>query len=294
MRRAGDLPRDDDVLRRRQRPVLPSAACTTAATSSTAGTDTAPSANSPAACGSEYVLHDATRLERSCTRNACRSGARESLGIGRGTRRSHVGSEQCSNFLYATDFHNGKVDVFDAQFRKVAAPGGFVDPALPAGYAPFGIQAVSFVPAGATAPTTVIVVTYAQHVPENLDLEIKGPGLGLVNVFDANGTLIRNLVGVGAQLNAPWGVVLAPATFGSLGSMLLIGNFGDGAIHAFDPNTGAFVDTVKDAAGQPIVLEGLWGLAFGNDALGQPASSLFFAAGIGAETAGLYGRIDLR
>jgi uncharacterized protein (TIGR03118 family) len=199
-----------------------------------------------------------------------------------------IASNGAANFLYATDFHNGKVDVFDAQFRKVTAPGGFADPQLPAGYAPFGIQAVQL------AEVTVIVVTYAQHAPENLDLEVKGAGLGFVNLFDANGTLIRTLVGAGTQLNAPWGVVLAPATFGSLSNMLLIGNFGDGAIHAFDPNTGAFVDTIKDAMGQPIVLEGLWGLTFGNEAFGQPASTLFFAAGIGAEAAGLYGRIDLR
>src|SRR5688572_10617248 len=199
-----------------------------------------------------------------------------------------IASNGIANLLYAADFHNGKVDVFDAQFQKTTVSGGFVDPQLPLGYAPFGIQAVQLEGA------TLIVVTYAQHTPDNLDEDVKGPGLGLVNVFDANGTLLRHLVGVGLQLNAPWGVALAPASFGSISNMLLIGNFGDGVIHAYDPNSGTFVDTIKDPSGQPIVIEGLWGLIFGNDANGQPASTLFFAAGIAAETAGLYGRIELQ
>lgn len=198
-----------------------------------------------------------------------------------------IASNGVANFLYATDFQNGKVDVFDGAFHKVPVPGGFADPDLPAGYAPFGIQAVTL------AEVTVIVVTYAQHAPENLGQEVPGPGLGLVNVFDTNGTLLRHLVAPGGNLNAPWGVVLAPATLGSLSNMLLIGNFGDGLIHAFDPNTGAFVDTVKDATGQPIATPGLWGLMFGNGVLNQLTTSLYFAAGIGGETAGVYGRIDL-
>jgi uncharacterized protein (TIGR03118 family) len=198
-----------------------------------------------------------------------------------------LASNGTANQLYAADFHNAKVDVFNTQFHKIAAPGGFMDPQLPAGYAPFGIQAVQL------AGTTVIVVTYAQHTAAAPDVEVVGPGLGVVNVFDANGTLLKRLVAAGApQLNAPWGVVLAPATFGSLGNMLLIGNFGDGRISAFDPNSGAFVNTVNDATGQPIANAGLWGLTFGNDALNQPSSTLFFAAGIGGQMAGLYGRID--
>jgi uncharacterized protein (TIGR03118 family) len=191
-----------------------------------------------------------------------------------------------ANLLYATDFHNGKIDVFDGQFRKTSVPGGFVDPQLPAGYAPFGIQALTL------GGTPVIVVTYAQHTPDNLDEEVEGPGLGVINVFDPNGSLLRRLVSVGAQLNAPWGVALAPTSFGSLGNMLLIGNFGDGAINAFDPNSGAFVDTIKDASGLPIANDGLWGLAFAVDANNQPTSTLYFAAGIANETAGLFGKID--
>jgi uncharacterized protein (TIGR03118 family) len=199
-----------------------------------------------------------------------------------------IASNGTANLLYATDFHNGKVDVFNGQFQKITAPGGFVDPQLPSDYAPFGIQAVQL------NGTPVIVVTYAQHTAEAPDDEVRGPGLGIVNVFDVNGTLLQHLVGVGAQLDAPWGVALAPATFGSLANMLLIGNFGDGTIAAFHPTDGAFVDMVKDAAGQPIVNDGIWGMMFGNDANDQPAGTLFFAAGIADETAGLYGRIDLQ
>jgi uncharacterized protein (TIGR03118 family) len=193
-----------------------------------------------------------------------------------------------ANLLYATDFHNNKVDVFDGQFHKVTVSGGFADPQLPQGYAPFGIQALSL------AGATVIVVTYAQHGANNPDEEAEGPGLGLVNVFDTNGTLLKHLVATGGNLNAPWGVVLAPENFGSLSNMLLIGNFGDGVINAFDPNSGAFVDTIKDASGTPIANDGLWGLIFGNGANNQPKSTLYFAAGIGAEAAGVYGHIDVQ
>lgn len=193
-----------------------------------------------------------------------------------------------ASFLYAADFRNGKVDVFDGRFQKVGVPGQFSDPQLPQGYAPFGIHALSL------AAQTVILVAYAQQTPDAPDEEMQGAGLGLVSLFDANGTLLMNLVGPGGELNAPWAAVVAPPTFGSLSNMLLIGNFGDGAIHAFDPTTGAFVDTVKDAAGQPIANDGLWGLMFGNGANGQSTASLYFAAGIGEEAAGVYGRIDVQ
>lgn len=193
-----------------------------------------------------------------------------------------------ANLLYAADFRNGKVDVFNAQFQKVMLPGGFTDPQLPQGYAPFGIHALSL------EGQTVILVSYAEHTADTPAEEVEGAGLGVVNLFDTSGTLLTNLVGPGAQLNAPWGAVIAPAEFGSLGNMLLIGNFGDGVINAFDPKTGAFVDTVRDGSGQPIVNEGLWGLLFGNGANNQPATSLYFAAGIAEEAAGVYGHIDVQ
>jgi uncharacterized protein (TIGR03118 family) len=197
-----------------------------------------------------------------------------------------IANDGAANHLYAADFHNNKVDVFDAAFAKVVVAGGFTDATLPAGYAPFGIQAVQI------GGQTRIVVTYAQVDPASGD-EVPGAGFGLVNVFDTAGTLVTHLVATGGALNAPWGITLAPANFGSLSGALLIGNFGDGVIHGYDPATGAVLGTLQDGAGQPIATPGLWGMAFGSGARNQPTTTLFFAAGIADEVDGLYGRIDL-
>jgi uncharacterized protein (TIGR03118 family) len=197
-----------------------------------------------------------------------------------------VASDGGVNRLYAADFHNKKVDVFDREFKKTTVTGGFTDTTLPANYAPFGIQAVQI------AGTTRIVVTYAQR-PVAGDDEVTGAGLGLVNVFDVQGTLVTHLVPVGGKLNAPWGVTLAPANYGTLSGALLIGNFGDGVINGYDPTTGTFVAAISDSNGTPIATPGLWGIAFGNGARNQPTTTLYFAAGVGGETGGLYGRIDL-
>jgi uncharacterized protein (TIGR03118 family) len=187
--------------------------------------------------------------------------------------------------LYATDFQNAKVDVFDGSFKKVSTTGGFVDASLPADYAPFGIQTLS------VSNQVLIYVTYAKHQPGNRD-SVAGAGLGLVDVFDAQGTLKLRLIAVGGRLNAPWGMALAPTSFGSLSNALLVGNVGDGVINAFDPNTGDFMGSVNDANGQPIANAGLWGIAFGNGAYNQPATTLFFTAGIANGADGVYGRID--
>ncbi len=197
-----------------------------------------------------------------------------------------VASDGTSNFLFATDFHNSKVDVFDAHYAKVTATGGFTDSTLPAGYAPFGIQAIT------SGTTTLIYVTYAQKVTGSDD-NANGAGLGLVNVFDVHGTLQKHLIAVGGKLNAPWGVTVAPANFGTYSNNLLVGNFGDGVINAFDATTGAFVGALADSNGTAFANPGLWGIAFGNGAQNQPTTTLYFAAGIANEAAGLYGRIDL-
>ena len=191
-----------------------------------------------------------------------------------------------ANFLYAADFANNKVDVFDGTFQKVTLPGAFTDPSLPPDYAPFGIQAVL-----TSSGQTEIYVTYAQREPDTAE-ETPGAGLGIVNVFDTQGNLLRALIPAGGNLNAPWGVALAPGNFGIFGGLVLIGNFGDGTINAFDPNTGAFMDTLRDQAGQPIVIEGLWAIAFGNAQRQQPSNTLFYTAGAAGETAGVFGRID--
>ena len=197
-----------------------------------------------------------------------------------------VASDGTSNFLFATDFHNSKVDVFDAHFAKVTATGGFTDSTLPAGYAPFGIQAIT------SGTTTLIYVTYAQKVTGSDD-NANGAGLGLVDVFDVHGTFQKHLIVVGGKLNAPWGVTVAPANFGTYSNNLLIGNFGDGVINAYDVTTGAFVGALADSNGTAFANPGLWGIAFGNGAQNQPTTTLYFAAGIANEVDGLYGRIDL-
>ena len=112
-------------------------------------------------------------------------------------------------------------------------------------------------------------------------------------MFDTNGVLQRHLIAVGGALNAPWGIALAPASFGTLSSALLIGNSGDGVINGYDPTSGAFIGSVNDANGQPIATSGLAGIAFGNGADNQPTTALFFAAGIAQGADGLYGRISL-
>jgi hypothetical protein len=197
-----------------------------------------------------------------------------------------------ANFLYATDFSNGKIDVFDATFVKQAATAAsfaFDDPTLPDGYAPFGIQAIKNGAGGATQ----IYVSYAKRDAAEPDDDAIGPGLGLVDVFDTNGNLVKHLVTEGGELNAPWGLALAPADFGTLSNALLIGNFGDGAIHGYDPSSGRYLGAVTDGAGTPFAEPGLWGVAFGNDAVNQPHATLFFAAGTNDEANGRYGRIDL-
>ena len=184
--------------------------------------------------------------------------------------------------LYATDFHNGKVDVFDSAFKPVTLPGRpFQDPHLPSGYAPFGIQAIQ----------GDIYVSYAKQDADRED-DLQGAGFGFVSVFDPNGRFLRRFASAGT-LNAPWGMTMAPASFGRFSNRLLIGNFGDGVINAFDVATGKWVGKLKGADHRPIRIEGLWGLAFGNGLNNQPIDTLFFSAGPDDEKHGLYGRLDV-
>jgi uncharacterized protein (TIGR03118 family) len=182
--------------------------------------------------------------------------------------------------LYATDFHNGKIDVFDTAFGPAGLPASaFVDPQIPAGFAPFGIQTIN----------GDVYVTYAMQ-DANKEDDVPGKHLGYVNVFDASGKLIRRLVS-GQQLNAPWGMALAPQGFGKFGGRLLIGNFGDGRVDAFDAANGEFKGVLRRLDGRALRVDGLWGLSFGNGLKGQSADALFFTAGPGGEAHGLYGRI---
>jgi uncharacterized protein (TIGR03118 family) len=185
------------------------------------------------------------------------------------------------SLLYATDFHNNKIDVFDNAFKPVVlGAGAFTDPKIPMGFAPFGIQAIN----------GNLYVTYAKQNAAAHD-DVAGKGLGYVDVYDPNGNLIGRFASKG-QLNSPWGLALAPAGFGDFSDSLLVGNFGDGRINAFDLATGHFLGQLKGADGHPLTIDGLWGLAFGNGFLGQPVNTLFFTAGSNGESDGLYGRID--
>ena len=193
-----------------------------------------------------------------------------------------IGAYAGANYLYAADFRNNRIDVYDAAWKKATLPGTFTDPNLPAGYAPFGIQASG----------DRIYVAYAQRAASGND-EVKGAGLGVVDVYDTAGNMIRR-VAAGGALNAPWGLAVAPANFGDFSNALLVANFGDGKINAYNPTTGAFIGTLSKADKTPIVIDGLWGIAFGNGVNGQPANTLFYTAGPGSEAHGAYGRIDLQ
>jgi uncharacterized protein (TIGR03118 family) len=183
-------------------------------------------------------------------------------------------------FLYAADFHHGRIDVFDTDFNRVHLPGRFHDPKLPPGYAPFNIQELS----------GRLYVAYAKQDADRED-EVAGPGRGFVDVYSTRGHLLRRLLRRG-QLNAPWGLVQAPATgFGRFSGALLVGNFGDGRINAYDPKTGAFRGRLRHEDGSPIEIEGLWGLRFGNGVTGTP-TTLLFTAGIDDEAHGLFGAIQ--
>ena len=188
--------------------------------------------------------------------------------------------------LYATDFRNARVDVYNAQWQPVSVPGGFVDPSLPAGYAPFGIQNIG----------GLIFVTYAAQdaTTDNHD-EVDGRGLGVIDEFDTAGNLLAR-VAQGGDLNAPWGLAQAPASFGSFGGDLLAGNFGDGQINAFEQRPdGSFQQdgTLQSASGGSVAIDGLWSLQFGSGATNNGSTdTLFFTAGPNGENDGLFGTIN--
>ena len=193
-----------------------------------------------------------------------------------------IGNNGTANFLYATNFFAGTIDVFDTNFSPATLTGNFTDPGLPSGFAPFGIQNIG----------GLLFVTYAkQDVPKHDD--VPGPGNGFVDKFDTNGNFLARFVTSG-PLNSPWGLARAPITFGDLSGAMLVGNFGDGRINAFDAVTGAAIGTLNNSAGNPIAITGLWALLFGNGVGGGLTNELFFTAGIpgsgSVEDHGLFGK----
>ena len=185
------------------------------------------------------------------------------------------------NFLYAANFFSGAVEVFDTNYMPFTNLGSsaFTDPKLPAGFAPFNVQNIN----------GSVFVTFAKQGEGNED-EVDGPGLGYVDAFDSSGNLLMRLKS-GRWMNAPWGVVLAPDDFGEPGGRLLVGQFGSGEIASFDPENGNFHGLLRGPHGQPLSIDGLWALSFGNDAGAGSSKTLFFTAGIDGEEHGLFGTI---
>lgn len=196
-----------------------------------------------------------------------------------------IGTVGAATFLYATDLHNNKVDVFDSNFSKPAAmQGKFVDPNIPAGFVPFGIAALN----------GNLYVTFAKQDAAMHD-ETTGAGLGYVDIFDFSGNLISQFASAG-MLNAPWGIAIAPAGFGPLQGDVLIGNFGDGMINIFSPNGTAlanFEGPLLSSSGSPFVFPGLWALVFGNGDADKPLTTLFYTAGFSDQTEGVFGGITV-
>ena len=192
-----------------------------------------------------------------------------------------TGTTGTTTYLYAANLSAGTVDVFDATFAPVnLGASALVDPTLPAGFAPFNVQVLG----------GKLYVTYAQHTAPNLR-ETTGAGLGYVSVFNLDGTFVRRVASGGA-LNAPWGVALAPANFGTYSNALLVGNFGDGRITAFDATTGTQLGQLSGANNIPLAVNGLWAIAFGNDASAGKSNQLYLTAGPQAETHGLFAVIS--
>jgi uncharacterized protein (TIGR03118 family) len=181
--------------------------------------------------------------------------------------------------LYAANFRAGTVDVFDTSFNKEPASNEFADPTLPKGYAPFNVASIT------NNGKTRIFVAYAKPS------DVFGQGHGFVNTFRPDGTE-RQRFSQRGQLNAPWGMVLTPSDFGELGGKLWIGNFGDGRINAFDPDTGEFIDKVRTPEGKAISIDGLWSMRFGNGSSGGSPATLYFTAGPNGEADGLFGSLD--
>jgi uncharacterized protein (TIGR03118 family) len=184
----------------------------------------------------------------------------------------------CTTYLAVANFHHGLIEPYTPSFDPLAPPGSFTDPDLPAGYAPFNIQ-----PVGNQVFVTFALQDHAAHDPVN------GAGNGVVDIFDLEGNFVKRFASHGT-LNSPWGVAKASASFGQFSNDILIGNFGDGTINAFDPATGDFRGQLKDQTGATITNASLWGLVFGAGGTGDP-NTLYFTAGLANEGHGLFGAI---
>lgn len=177
------------------------------------------------------------------------------------------------NFLYLADFANGKIDVLNSTYQRVELAGSFDDPELPDGFTPFNVAAIG----------GKLYVAYAKQ-------DRAAPGSGFVSVFDTNGNFLQRLVSRG-RLDSPWALVQAPANFGDFSNALLVGNHGNGRVLAYDISSGKFLGTLSQSPGRPLVIDGLWGLAFGNSKTAGNTSTLYYAAGPDGGEDGLFGGI---
>jgi uncharacterized protein (TIGR03118 family) len=184
-------------------------------------------------------------------------------------------------YLYAANFASGHIDVLKGNAAAPTLAGSFTDPGIPAGYAPFNIQNL-----GGT-----LYVTYALRDPVSGD-DVAGPGNGFVSAFGVQGNFLGRVASNGA-LDSPWGLALAPTSFAEFAGNLLVGNFGDGHINIFDTSTNTFIGQLLGAGGDPLVIDGLWGLIPGNDGGAGSTQSIYFAAGPGDEAHGLFGVIGV-
>jgi uncharacterized protein (TIGR03118 family) len=181
-------------------------------------------------------------------------------------------------YLYAADFHNDQITVIPGTGAP-ALTGNFVDPTLPAGFAPFNIQNLN----------GQLYVTYARQDAARHD-DVPGAGNGFVDVFDLTGKFVQRLISNG-PLDSPWGLAIAPAGFGGAAGDLLVGNFGDGSINAFSL-TGTFIGTLGTAPNAPLINDGLWALTFGNGGNGGNPNTLYLTAGLNNEADGLFAQIN--
>ena len=182
-----------------------------------------------------------------------------------------------NSYLYGANFHAGSIDVFKGSAAAPSLAGSFVDPTLPSGYAPFNVQRLG----------DSLYVAYAKQDAAKVE-EVTGVGFGFVDRFDLQGNFLERVAGNGT-LNAPWGLAIAPSSFGALAGALLVGNFGDGRINAYNATTHAFLGQIKGANDQPLEIDGLWALTPGNDGSAGSSSMIYFSAGPDDEEHGLFG-----
>jgi len=184
-----------------------------------------------------------------------------------------------STLLYVCNFFTAKVEVYDSNFAPKTLSGTFTDPRLPSGFAPHNIRLIN----------NQLYVAYAKQNATKTDA-VFGPGLGFVDIFDLNGNFVKRFANKG-KLNAPWGLALATANFGTFSNDILVANLGDGKITAYDPTTGAVKGQLADSTGKVLAFPGLWGLMFGNGASGGTKDVLYFTAGPGGYAHGRFGSI---